>query len=247
MAVNIGWRLGAGAFMLLALPASVAAMTLKIFPVLVVLSPEEPVQTMTIENSSNAPARVQVRVQAWRQEGGKDVFSDTRDVLANPASFEIAPGEAQITRFGMRTTPGATERSYRVFLEEVPGSRPRAPGEVQTLLRVSIPIFVPAKANVGKLSWTTWPGPAGKMVLAIRNEGTAHVHFHRIALSRGGKALGGQAMSLYLLPGASQRVEMDVVAPVKAGERLKIDAVAGETRLSADLVSQAGPDETGRI
>lgn len=230
---------------LIAMPAALRAMTLKIFPVLVTLSPAEPVQTMTIENSSDAPSRVQVRVLAWRQEGGQDVFSETRDVLANPGLFEVAPGGTQIIRFGNRVAPQSAERSYRVFLEEVPSGRPRAPGEVQTLLRVSIPIFVPGTSTTGKLDWRAWPSGDRKVMVAIRNEGSTHVHFNRFGLARGGRTLGGQAMSVYLLPGADTQVELDVNAPVRAGDALKLDAIAGEAKLSADLVSQAGPHETG--
>lgn len=232
--------------MMLALPAAVGAMTLKIFPVLILLPPEEPVQTMTVENGGEANARVQVRVLAWHQENGEDVFTETRDVLANPAQFEVMPGAQQLIRFGSRTPQNQSERSYRVFLEEVPTGGPRAPGEVQTLLRISVPIFVPGKEQIGKLDWKAWPSGAGKVTVAIRNQGTTHIHFNRFGVSRGGKLLGQQDMSVYLLPGATRQVQLDVSAPVRAGERLKFDALAGEAKLSADLVSQAGPDENGR-
>lgn len=239
-------HVGVAVAALLAMPAALGAMTLKIFPVLVTLSDAEPVQTMTVENSSDMASRVQVRVMAWRQEGGRDVFSETRDVLANPGQFQVAPGGSQIIRFGSRIAPGETERSYRVFLEEVPSGRPRAPGEIQTLLRVSIPIFIPGASSASRIDWSAWPSGKGKVTLAIRNQGGNHVHFSRFALQRRGKPIGGQDLSVYLLPGAATRVELDVDAPVGVGERLKLDALAGGTRVSTDLVSQASPGETDR-
>jgi fimbrial chaperone protein len=66
-----------------------------------VLSPKVPVQTMRIQNSSGDSARIQVRVFAWSQAGGKDVFEETRDVLANPGLFEIAAQREQIACFGL--------------------------------------------------------------------------------------------------------------------------------------------------
>src|SRR5882757_10396682 len=117
-------RASGAAVALFLLSVAAQAASLKVYPVRIVLTPKEPVQTMTIQNSSTEPARIQLRVYAWRQENGKDVFEETRDVLANPGLFEIAAKGEQIARFGLRTSPGTAEKSYRVFLEEVPGSRP---------------------------------------------------------------------------------------------------------------------------
>jgi hypothetical protein len=53
-------------------------------------------------------------------------------------------------------------------------------------------------------------------------------------------------MSVYLLPGASRQVMLDVDAPVRAGEALKLSAVTDQGNLAADLVAEAAPRETGR-
>ncbi|MFD2428818.1 molecular chaperone [Sphingobium scionense] len=104
-------RCAAAALLALTPPASGWAATLKIYPVLVALDDKTPVETMTIENSGDAPARMQVRVVAWRQDNGQDLFEETRDILANPPLFEIAPGGQQIARFGLRTAPAPTEKA----------------------------------------------------------------------------------------------------------------------------------------
>jgi fimbrial chaperone protein len=241
-------RAGAAIVAMLLLTVAAHAASLRVYPVRIVLSPKEPVQTMRIQNGGVEAARLQVRVFSWRQAAdGKDVFEETRDVLVNPGLFEIAGQGEQIARFGLRTDPATVEKSYRVFLEEVPGSRPTEPGEVRTLLRISIPIFVPAPQAVGRLTWRAWATGPRKMTLAIGNDGTAHVQITRLALARkGGTKLGAGDMSIYLLPGASQRITLDVDAPVRAGEALTLNAVTDQAQLSADLVSEASPDEAGR-
>ncbi len=232
------------------MPAVANATTLKIYPVLVELDAKNPVQTMTIENSSDGPARMQVRVVAWRQENGEDIFEDTRDILANPPLFEVAAGAQQIARFGLRTTAGATEKSYRVFLEEIPTSRPMAPGEVRTLLRVSIPIFVPASAPMAKaeprLTWHLSRANERQVGVSIRNEGTAHVHLNRIDISRAaGPAIGARKESIYLLPGATRQILIDGKSPLRDGEPIRLDATTDQQRLSVDLVLQAGSHVDG--
>jgi fimbrial chaperone protein len=232
---------------ILLLSVAAHAASLKVYPVRIVLTPKEPVQTMTIQNSSAESTRIQLRVFSWRQENGKDMFEETRDVLANPGLFEIAPKSEQIARFGLRTNPGTVEKSYRVFLEEVPGSRPSQPGEVRTLLRISIPIFVPAPTAIGRLTWRAWPTSPRKVTFAISNEGTAHIQINRLTLERkGGPKLGADDMAVYLLPGASKQIQLDVDAPVRVGESLKLNAVTDQANLVADLITEASPREAGR-
>lgn len=85
------------------------------------------------------------------------------------------------------------------------------------------------------------------MTLAISNQGTAHVQINRLALARrDGTKLGADDMSVYLLPGASQQIQLDIDAPVRVGEALKLNAVTDQANLSADLVSEAGPREARR-
>lgn len=240
-------RAGAAIVAILLLPLVAQASSLKVYPVRIVLTPKEPVQTMTIQNDGAESARIQLRVFSWRQVDGEDKLEETRDVLANPGLFEIAAQSEQIARFGLRSGPGSVEKSYRVVLEEVPGLRPNEPGKVRTLLRISIPIFVPAPNPVGRLSWRAWAAGDRKMTFEIRNQGTVHVQINRLALAgRNGTKLGAGDMSVYLLPGATRQVMLDVGAPVRAGEALKLSTVTDQGDLAADLVAEAAPHETGR-
>lgn len=230
----------------LAVPATAQATTLKIYPVLIQLDGKTPVQTMTIENSSDALARMQVRVVAWRQDNGQDLFDDTRDILANPPLFEVAAGAQQIARFGLRTTAGATEKSYRIFLEEIPTERPLAPGEVRTLLRVSIPIFVPAPGAQPSLDWQLSGTGDKQVTVTVRNSGGAHIHLNRIDIRRAdGTALTTRQESIYILPGATRSFLLDTPGTVRAGEKLTLDATSDTQRLSVNLVSQTGSHGVG--
>lgn len=240
-------RIGAALLALSLAPVAVNAAALKLFPVRIVLTPAEPVQTMTVENDSDEISRVQLRVYAWRQEGGEDLLEETRDVLANPAQFEVAPGATQIARLGLRTSPGAVEKAYRVILEEVPTERPTRPGEVRTLLRISVPIFVPSSQAAGRLVWRAVPYGPRRLALDIRNEGSAHVQINRLTLVRaGGAALGANDVSAYLLPGTARRVTIDTDEPVRAGEALRLEASTDQGDLSVDLVTEAAAREDGR-
>lgn len=237
---------GALAFAFLAASAAGAA-ALKVYPVRMVLDPAQPIETMRIENAGDTPSRVQLRIYAWSQADGEDVLTETRDILANPTLFEAAPGKAQIVRFGLRTEPGQSEKSYRVLLEEVPGRRLSRPGGVETLLRISIPIFVPAtddaKQGGDGLRWQAVPAGSGGIALHVRNGGKVHVQVNRLSLSRQGREIGRKDLSLYVLPGASQRIALDTGGIIRPGETLRLQAETDRGKLSADIVAEAAPHE----
>ncbi|WP_239025775.1 fimbrial biogenesis chaperone [Sphingomonas paeninsulae] len=238
----------AAAVAALLMPATVQAASLKVYPVRVVLTANEPVQTMKIQNGEAAPVRVQLRVFSWHQENGKDLFEETRDVLANPGLFEIAAGGEQIARFGLRTNLGAAEKSYRVFLEEIPDSRPSEPGKVRTLLRISIPIFASVPNAAGRLNWRTWASGPGTQTFSVVNQGTAHVQINRLAIMRAdGMKLGASDLSAYLLPGASQKITVKIDAPVHPGELVKLNAVTDQGTLTDVLTNEAGPHEADHL
>ncbi len=238
--MRISLRIAATMLAAFLAPGLLGAAVFKLFPVRLELTPEQPVQTMTIENDSDEVSRVQLRLYAWRQEGDRDIYEETRDVLANPGLFEIAPRRTQVARFGLRTSSGTGEKAYRVFLEEVPTDRPSLPGEVRTLLRISVPIFVPPAQPAARLSWRLVPAEGGKIAFLVQNEGNVHVQLNRLTLKRTGDAtLGSEDMSVYLLPGTARRVLLGVRSPPRTGETLKLEAMTDQADLSVDLVLEA--------
>ncbi|QCB56744.1 molecular chaperone [Sphingopyxis sp. PAMC25046] len=223
---------------------ALAAGSLRLYPVRIELSEGESVQMMTITNDGDETTRLQLRVFGWRHVGGEDVLEETRDILANPGLFEVKPGGTQIARFGLRTAPEATEKSYRVLLEEVPIGRPSTPGEVRTLLRISVPIFVPPAAPRVQLSWQAARAADGGIALQIRNSGNVHVQLNRLSLSRpGGTSLASEDMSVYILPGQSAAVALKTSAPVRVGEVLKLGAMTDQGERSIDLSVEAATRE----
>lgn len=197
---------------------------LKIRPVRLTLTPDEPVSAMTLQNDGAQSAVFQLRVMVWRQENGEDIFEPTREVLANPGLFELKPGADQIARFGLQARQTARPGSYRIFIQEVP-ARPSHAGEIMTLLRISVPIFSsPADARP-QVSWTLRPTSDGELEVEIRNDGDAHIQITSLSISAAdGRQISTKPMSVYVLPGAWRRVRLETLTPVRAGDRLKLSA-----------------------
>jgi P pilus assembly chaperone PapD len=140
------------------------------------------------------------------------------------------------------------ERTYRIFVEELPPSAQQAvpAGQVRVLARMGIPIFVEAKAGRAELRLSPPALQPGRLVFELRNGGTKHA-IPQVIRVRGQGAAGetvweGEQEGWYILAGDRRVYEMPfpreecartktVAVEVKAGEqtlteRLDIAAAA---------------------
>jgi fimbrial chaperone protein len=152
-------------------------------PIRVELSPKSQTTALTVKNTGNDPVVVQVNVEAWNQQDGKDVYAPTRELLATPPVMTIPPSEERVVRVGLRRAPDrAKELSYRLFLQEVPP--PPQPGfqGLVVALRVGLPIFVaPSQGQAAaRVSWKAVRTADGKLEVSAINQGTAHVQISEI-------------------------------------------------------------------
>jgi fimbrial chaperone protein len=236
MAALLPWVLTA----LGAVSGAAHAASLYVAPVRVVLTPSRPVASVTLgSGEEEAEVAIQAEVMAWSQENGQDVYQPTREVLVNPSIFRLSPGAQQIVRLGLQVPAASTERSYRIFFQQLPRDQAlpkdgKGGAQLQTLLRLAVPIFVPpAGTPLQDAQWRlrraspslAAPGSAGH-VLAVDNRGTDHLQLTQIIVRReGGAELLRKNLSLYVLAGQSAEValELPLLTP---GSRLQIDAAS---------------------
>lgn len=206
---------------------SASAGSLQVAPVRIVLTPARAVAAMTIGNAEDAEMAVQAEVFAWSQVDGKDVYEPTRDVLVNPAIFRLGGQGQQIVRVGLRVPAGEREKSYRIFLQQLPRDQ-AVPADgntgirLQTLLRIGVPIFVPPATARTQLQWqverddavaTTAP----RYRLKLHNGGTEHIQLTQIVLRDDkGIELARHSLSQYVLAGQAAAPQMALPAFVPA-------------------------------
>ncbi|THD71183.1 molecular chaperone [Thalassobius vesicularis] len=57
----------------------------------------------------------------WKIDEGEDIFSETKQFMALPPTFQLGPGETITVRVGFRNpTPAKVERTFRLSVREVP-------------------------------------------------------------------------------------------------------------------------------
>ena len=205
-----------GLFLLVAGVSVVSAASIGVSPVRATLSANQKIETITVRNTGTEPMSVQLEVMSWSQQDGEDVFTATREVLANPPIFTVPPGGSQLIRAGLRRAPDARrELTYRIFLQELPPPPSPDFNGAKMLMRVSLPVFVlPEVAAQPALRWQAARTSDGALKISLTNIGNAHVQIANFSLSLPGSAQPWitQQSSTYVLHGQSR----DWILPANA-------------------------------
>lgn len=201
---------------LLALAPSAWAGSFSVSPTRIELQPGQRAAVVTLRNVDAAPLTIQIELVDWSQSTGDDQYTPSRELLATPPVFTLAPQSEQVVRIALRGVPDqATEKAYRIFFQEVPRAAEPGFNGLNVALRVGVPIFTqPLQAAAGKLEWALHEAGDGKLRIEASNRGNAHVQVTGFELSMAGvpDRLPVEQMR-YVLPGAT--IGWTVDAPVK--------------------------------
>ena len=143
-------------------------------------------------------------------------LKDTKDIVVYPGLLTLAPNEERKLRIGSTVPAGAAERSYRVFVEELPPLR--APqttnkSEVKVLTKMGIPIFVrPAKPMAA--GTVEGMGLAKrKLAFTVKNTGNVHFLLQSVRVkaldAKGAAAFEKNVEGWYVLTGGTRVWEID--------------------------------------
>lgn len=190
------------------------------------LTPDNRVVALTLTNSRNREASIQLEIKHWSQQYGEDIYESTDELLATPPIFTLAAGEQQIVRVGLRRPPDPeTELSYRLFLQELPPPTPEGFQGLQMVLRMGVPVFVsPAGAEPRHdLNWQAERIDDNQLRLQVENRGNGHAQVTGLGLDSGESRLAPGGM-LYVLPGATRHWVLDGAEALTPGTSLELSA-----------------------
>jgi fimbrial chaperone protein len=201
--------------------------TFTVNPVRIQVSASRPNAILQVTNHEDEPVTFQAHVVQWRFDGQKEVYTDSNEVMLNPPIATVGPHQTQFIRLGLRRpVEGPDEESYRLIVEEVPQAKPGFRG-VQTILRMSIPIFaVPKAATSAHVEWQASRTSDARLRLVATNRGNAHIQIKSLEVTGAESPDGylkGNALT-YLLP-AQQREWLIDDKRAMATRRIKILAV----------------------
>lgn len=181
--------------------------SLSVMPVRVEVAAGKRFCSLTLGNDSDRPMNVQVRAFAWtRDEAGADVLEPDNRFVINPPIASLAPGTTRLMRCSLPAGDPAAqaEQQWRLIVDQLPDPDfVSAPGTVQTLLRISLPVF-----RAGDKAAPRLEASAGRDALRLANSGTRHVKVLAVTL----RGPDGDTVTIerpfYLLAGGAQAVPL---------------------------------------
>jgi fimbrial chaperone protein len=222
-------------FMTVFISQAIAA-DFQVQPMTMDLGAREKSGVFSVINKGNDKIDFQVSVQEWNQdEKGKDVYVDTKEIVFFPKVMTVEANSQRAIRIGLKTPPSAKEKTFRIFVQEIPTPK-KTDGEAKKInagltiaFRFSMPIFVkPLKPQeiyvIDKIEMSK-----GTAKAIVKNTGNVHVKLRAVTFS--GKATDGKELfskevaGWYILNGLSFSYEAAVPKEI-CGQLAKIEVSA---------------------
>ncbi|MBY0293379.1 MAG: fimbria/pilus periplasmic chaperone [Alphaproteobacteria bacterium] len=209
------------------------AASIGISPMLLNLSQEKKTTVLTVKNASDEPVVLQMSVKEWQQKNEEDLYTPTKDIIIAPPLVKIGPQERQVVRLSARKGEiPDQEVAYRVFLDEIPQSPATQKTGVQTVLSISLPLFIKPKAPQNSQPiWSVSRVGQNKIKVTLLNEGNTHLKVTKIRLQgkKGAPPLVEQDVLDYILPSKTKGWTFALPASFKSSEILvSVDTKQGE-------------------
>jgi fimbrial chaperone protein len=248
-------RLLAGLFALTMALSSQAA-TFRVNPIRVTLSGGSTSALLTLTNESDKTVRFQVSSFAWSQDpAGEMKLEETDDILFFPALLSLGAKEERNVRIGYVGPGGTTERTYRLFFEELPPA-PEAgtvnESKIQIVTKLGVPVFVPPARTSFRGRIDGLALDRGKLRFSVQNDGNTHFVAQSIRITgrdeSGGALFSNESAGWYVLAGTgspqSAEIPPDVCGRIRRIEvevQTDIDAAASVSRLTGTTDVSAAP------
>jgi len=209
--------------------AAARAASFSVNPTQIFLSGATRSALLTLKNESNEPLRFQVSVVSWGQDPkGQMLLEPTEDMVFFPALLALGPREERKIRVGTTVAPGAVEKCYRIFVEELPPlETAKQPAGVTMRTKMGIPIFLqpPKVSGQARLEGATVSGD--RLSFRLLNTGTMHFTPDAVrarALDASGGLVGElKADAWYVLAGG--RRDFDITVPAARCAEIRSFAV----------------------
>jgi fimbrial chaperone protein len=224
-------------------PRQAQASAFDVSPVTLTLTAQATSGMITVTNRGTEPMRFHVSAFSWQQKGsGEMVLNPTNEVVFFPAMLTLNPKEARNLRVGVNIKPGAVEKTYRVFVQELPPAvTSENPGVVRVLTKMGIPVFVqPTAAPTAKPVLSELAVQGHQITFKLTNAGNRHLRLQKLLVSatNNGKVLHTKEIDpWYVLAGGTHTYAVEL--PVDVCKALKSVHVELESDSGAAKASLA--------
>lgn len=211
----------------------------EVSPIRINLALNESSTLLMVRNDAKDRLRLQVSVSAWDEsKSGEMVLRSTEDIIFYPTLLTINPGDQRNVRVGTKNAVVEKEKSYRIFIEELPSQVKLATTGVRLLTRMSVPIFIqPAKAEarprIEQMALSD-----SEFSFELKNTGNTHFQPRQIFVKGAGANgeifLDRKIPGWYVLAGGTRHYHLDV----RKGDCAKLNDLSVELDFEGKLVKE---------
>jgi len=196
------------------LPSPVYSGLIRVTPIMLILDKQFKSGMVTVINEGDEPLDIEIMATEWTQDGqGKDQYKETKDIIFFPKILKLGKDEERIVRAGVKSPAISAEKTYRLFIKEMPkATTPEKEGtQIKFALQFAVPIFVkPLKEEVkGEIKSITHE--TGKLKIDVHNTGNTHFRIESIKVkgldSKGIENFSKEIAGWYVLAGATRPFE----------------------------------------
>ena len=161
---------------------------------------------IAVTNDDDDKLQLQMKAFEWTQDAdGKDKYEETDDLIFFPKIATVEKGEQRLLRTSYKIPATDKQKTYRLFIEEIPGPQktPVQGAQIAVAVRFGVPIFLkPLKEEVkGEVESVKYAD--GKLNVKIKNAGNTHFFINNIQLKSGEK-IAEDIKGWYLLNNAAR-------------------------------------------
>jgi len=228
-------------------------------PTTIELSAKVKSGVFSVINNGSEKIDFQVSLQEWSQdEKGKDVLTDTNDIVFFPKIMSVEPNSQRAVRIGLKVPPSAREKTYRLFVQEIPTPKNKQDIEVKDknikagvtiAFRFSMPIFVkPLKPQEGYV-FDRIEMSNGVVKAVVKNTGNVHIKTRAVKFSgkdaEGKEIFSKEIAGWYILNGLSFPYEAEIpkdicgkVAKVEVSAQTEDNIIFGNLNVQKSMCAQ---------
>lgn len=159
---------------------------LNISPVTVELTAGAKAAVVEVRNGGTRALRYEITTFEWKQKLDGDAdLTPTREIVAFPPVFQLAPGEARNVRIGTTAAASDREKTWRVFVSELPPAAVDAGGpKLQVLTRIGLPVYLePTGKPHARGEIADVAASHGAVSLTVRNTGNVRIRPESVELT----------------------------------------------------------------
>jgi fimbrial chaperone protein len=203
----------------LAFPAEAPGGSFSVYPMKLYLDMGTKSGIVTVINDGDEDIDMRINAREWAQDDdGDDLYTDTRDLVFFPKIIKLGGKQERIVRVGIKGPSATKEKTYRVFIEEVPSRKPDSGAQVAIAMRFGIPVFSRPSNGESAGEIEDVRVEKGAINLVLNNKGNIHYHIKSVIIkghdSDGNRVFARELNGWYVLAGARRKYSTSVAEDV---------------------------------